>query len=406
MNKKIKIGLLGYGVVGSGFIDVVEKNKCKNDIEISKILVNNIEKHRNKEYYDVVTESIDEVFDSNIDILVEVMGNIAPTFEYIKRALNNNIHVVTANKDLMAEKGYELTSLAIKNNVSLKFEASVAGGIPIIKSIIESLGGNRINSINAILNGTTNFILSKMYEENLSYEVALKQAQELGFAESNPDSDVLGYDAARKLAILSTLAYDKQIYWKDTYLEGITSIDEKDIEYAKQIGCKIKLIGYSKYENDRVSAFVRPVLVENDNILARIDNEFNIVVVNGDSVGEVSFVGKGAGSLATGSAVYSDVLDIIDNRISNIESFGKEKIIIKQTIKERCGALLRFINYNKIEIINIINSCLINYEILNNDDKELVILVNANSEYEINNSLCLIKDKGYCEKYNKLLKIV
>lgn len=406
MNKKIRIGLLGYGVVGSGFIDVVEKNKCKNDIEISKILVNNIEKHRNKEYYDVVTESIDEVFDSNIDILVEVMGNIAPTFEYIKRALNNNIHVVTANKDLMAEKGYELTSLAIKNNVSLKFEASVAGGIPIIKSIIESLGGNRINSINAILNGTTNFILSKMYEENLSYEVALKQAQELGFAESNPDSDVLGYDAARKLAILSTLAYDKQIYWKDTYLEGITSIDEKDIEYAKQIGCKIKLIGYSKYENDRVSAFVRPVLVENDNILARIDNEFNIVVVNGDSVGEVSFVGKGAGSLATGSAVYSDVVDIIDNRISNIESFGKEKIIIKQTIKERCGALLRFINYNKIEIINIINSCLINYEILNNDDKELVILVNANSEYEINNSLCLIKDKGYCEKYNKLLKIV
>ncbi len=354
----------------------------------------------------MVTESIDEVFGSNIDILVEVMGNIAPTFEYIKRALNNNIHVVTANKDLMAEKGYELTSLAIKNNVSLKFEASVAGGIPIIKSIIESLGGNRINSINAILNGTTNFILSKMYEENLSYEVALKQAQELGFAESNPDSDVLGYDAARKLAILSTLAYDKQIYWKDTYLEGITSIDEKDIEYAKQIGCKIKLIGYSKYENDRVSAFVRPVLVENDNILARIDNEFNIVVVNGDSVGEVSFVGKGAGSLATGSAVYSDVVDIIDNRISNIESFGKEKIIIKQTIKERCGALLRFINYNKIEIINIINSCLINYEILNNDDKELVILVNANSEYEINNSLCLIKDKGYCEKYNKLLKIV
>ena len=147
-------------------------------------------------------------------------------------------------------------------------------------------------------------------------------------------------------------------------------------------------------------------MVENDNILARIDNEFNIVVVNGDSVGEVSFVGKGAGSLATGSAVYSDVVDIIDNRISNIESFGKEKIIIKQTIKERCGALLRFINYNKIEIINIINSCLINYEILNNDDKELVILVNANSEYEINNSLCLIKDKGYCEKYNKLLKIV
>lgn len=406
MNNKIKIGVLGYGTVGSGFIEIIEKNKEKNDIEVYKILVNNKEKHRNRKHFDIVTDDVNEVFKCDIDILVEAMGNLNPTFEYIKRALNNGIHVVTANKDLMAEYGYELTEIAIRNNVSLKFEASVAGGIPIIKSIIESLGGNRINSINAILNGTTNFILSKMYEENLSYDVALKQAQELGFAESNPDSDVLGYDAARKLAILSTLAYDKQIYWKDAYLEGITEIDEKDIEYAKQLECKIKLIGQSRYENDKVSAFVRPVLLGKDNILSRIDNEFNIVVVNGDSVGEVSFVGKGAGSLATGSAVYSDVIDIIDNRISNVESFTKEKINIKQIVREKCGALLRFKNYNRKDILKVIEDCLIDYEVLNDDDDELVILVNANSEYEINNSLCLIKDKGYCEKYNKLLKIV
>ncbi len=162
---------------------------------------------------------------------------------------------------MLAECGDELAKLASENKVSIKFEASVAGGIPVLKPIIESLEGNNIDSINAILNGTTNFILSKMYDENLSYDMALRQAQELGFAEANPESDVLGYDAARKLSILSTLAYDNRVYWKDVYLEGITDIDEKILNTQK-LNCKIKLIGQSKYENDKVSAFVRPVLVE------------------------------------------------------------------------------------------------------------------------------------------------
>ncbi|KPI52620.1 homoserine dehydrogenase [Clostridioides difficile] len=404
MENKVKIGVLGYGTVGSGLIDIIDNNKEKRNIEIVGILVNNLEKHKGKKYSNIITNNIDDIFEKDIDILVEVMGGLEPTLSYIKKALNNKIHVVTANKDLLAECGDELAKLASENKVSIKFEASVAGGIPVLKPIIESLEGNNIDSINAILNGTTNFILSKMYDENLSYDMALKQAQELGFAEANPESDVLGYDAARKLSILSTLAYDNRVYWKDVYLEGITDIDEKDIEYAKKLNCKIKLIGQSKYENDKVSAFVRPVLVEKDNILARIDNEFNAVIVNGDSVGEVSFVGKGAGSLATGSAVYSDVIDIIDNRVSSIDSFTKDKIQVNKIVREKCGALLRFKKCNKDEILNIVENCLVKYDVLNDDD-ELAIMVYADSEYEINNSLCLIKDKGYCEKMNKMLKI-
>lgn len=399
----IKVGILGYGTVGSGLVDIIINND--NNIEIVGILVNDLDKYIGREHFELVTNDIEDIFNKDIDILVEVMGGLDPTFDYIKRALENKIHVVTANKDLMAESGFKLSKLAIDNNVSLKFEASVAGGIPIIKSIMESLGGNKISGISAILNGTTNFILSQMYDKNVSYEAALKQAKELGFAEANPESDVLGYDAARKLAILSTIAYNKKVYWKDVYIEGITEIDEIDIEYAKKLKCKIKLVGQSKYEDNVVSAFVRPVLVEDDNMLSKVDNEFNIVIVNGDYVGDVSFVGKGAGSFATGSAVYSDLLDIVDNRNSNNNSLIEEKICARQIIGDRCSALLRFKNYNKDEVLAVIEQCIENYEILSDED-ELVILVNASSEYEINNSLCLIKDMGYCQNFNKMLKIV
>ncbi|MGL5313998.1 MAG: homoserine dehydrogenase [Peptostreptococcaceae bacterium] len=400
----MRIGILGYGTVGSGLVEVIDNNKNKRDIDIVKILVSDKFKHNGREYFDRLTTDIEEIFNSDIDILVELIGGLHPAYDYIKRALNSKIHVVTANKDLLAEYGEELVKISTQNNVSIKFEASVGGGIPVLKPLIESLEGNSIDSINAILNGTTNFILSKMYNENLSYHEALKQAQIMGFAESNPDSDVLGYDAARKLSILSTLAYDNRVYWKDLYLEGITEIDEKDIKYAKSLNCKIKLVGQSMFKDNIVSAFVRPVLVGNESILAKVDNEFNIVVVNGDSVGELSFVGKGAGKLATGSAVYSDILDILDNRVSSLSAFTKVKANINKVVKNQCCALLRFSDYKKEEILEVISKCIERFDILHDDD-ELVIMVEANSEYEIDNSLCVIKDKGYSKNINKLLKI-
>ena len=400
----MRIAILGYGTVGKGLVEMIEGNKEKRNIEITNILVRNKDKYKSSRYSDKITENIEDVFNTDIDILVELMGGLHPSYEYIKRALENKINVVTANKDMLAEYGDKLVKISKDNKVSLRFEASVGGGIPVLKPLTESLEGNDIESVYAILNGTTNFILSKMYDEGLPYEEVLKEAQDLGFAEANPEADVEGYDAARKLSILSTLAYHRRVYWKDFYLEGISNIDMKDIDYAKKMGCKIKLVGQSRKNDKTVSGFVRPVLVDNNSLLSRIDNEYNIVVLNGNSVGELSFVGKGAGKEPTGSAVYSDLIDILDKRISNIDSFMKDKIEVEKTISSNCQVLLRFKSPKKEEIIELIKACVDKYEIIEDND-ELAIMVYAVSEYEINNILCLIKDKGYCKESRKILKI-
>ena len=400
----MRIAILGYGTVGKGLVEMIEGNKERRNIEITNILVRNKDKYKSSKYSDKITENIEDVFNTDIDILVELMGGLHPSYEYIKRALENKINVVTANKDMLAEYGDKLVKISKDNKVSLRFEASVGGGIPVLKPLTESLEGNDIESVYAILNGTTNFILSKMYDEGLPYEDVLKEAQDLGFAEANPEADVEGYDAARKLSILSTLAYHRRVYWKDFYLEGISNIDMKDIDYAKKMGCKIKLVGQSRKNDKTVSGFVRPVLVDNNSLLSKIDNEYNIVVLNGNSVGELSFVGKGAGKEPTGSAVYSDLIDILDKRISNIDSFMKDKIEVEKTISSNCQVLLRFKSPKKEEIIELIKACVDKYEIIEDND-ELAIMVYADSEYEINNILCLIKDKGYCKESRKILKI-
>ena len=400
----MKIGILGYGTVASGLVDIIDNNKDKRDISIEGILVRDVSKHAHRKHSDVLTSDIEDIFNKDVDVIVELLGGLHPSYEYLKRALENKINVVTANKDMLAEFGGELVSLAKENGVCIKFEASVGGGIPVLKPLIESLEGNEIDSISAILNGTTNFILSKMYDENLSYDEALKQAQELGFAEANPESDVMGYDAGRKLSILSTLSFKKRIYWKDFYLEGINNIEPKDIEYAKQLGCKIKLVGRSKIHDGKVNGYVRPVLVGNDDIISKIDNEFNIIVVNGDFLGEVSFVGKGAGKDATGSAVYADVLDIYDHRLNNVDAFIKEKVDVDKVVSHECQALLRFKNPQQDKIISVLKYKLISSKIIAQDD-ELAVVVNAPSECAINDSIKFIEDNKYCEDASKILKL-
>ena len=400
----MKIGILGYGTVASGLVDIIDNNKDKRDISIEGILVRDVSKHAHRKYSDVLTSDIEDIFNKDVDVIVELLGGLHPSYEYLKRALENKINVVTANKDMLAEFGGELVSLAKENGVCIKFEASVGGGIPVLKPLIESLEGNEIDSISAILNGTTNFILSKMYDENLSYDEALKQAQELGFAEANPESDVMGYDAGRKLSILSTLSFKKRIYWKDFYLEGINNIEPKDIEYAKQLGCKIKLVGRSKIHDGKVNGYVRPVLVGNDDIISKIDNEFNIIVVNGDFLGEVSFVGKGAGKDATGSAVYADLLDIYDHRLNNVDAFIKEKVDVDKFVSHECQALLRFKKPQQDKIISVLKDKLISSKIIAQDD-ELAVVVNAPSECAINDSIKFIEDNKYCEDASKILKL-
>ena len=304
----MKIAILGYGTVGKGLVEIIEGNKNKRNIQIEGILVRNKEKYKSSKYNDIITENIEDIFDKEIDILVELMGGLHPSYEYIKRALKNNINVVTANKDMLAEYGDKLVKIAKENNVSLRFEASVGGGIPVLKPLTESLEGNDIESMYAILNGTTNFILSKMYDEGLPYEKVLKEAQELGFAEANPEADVEGYDAARKLSILSTLAYHRRVYWKDFYLEGISNLDMKDMDYAKKLGYRFKMIAQAKEVNDGIGIDVAATLVNKKELVANVMDAYNVVEIDNDYVENIIYYGKGAGRYVTASAVVSDII--------------------------------------------------------------------------------------------------
>lgn len=360
------IAVLGYGTVGTGLLDLIDKNrernKISNDIGISSILVKNRNKHENKKYYSLVTQNVDEVFSKPSDIVIEVMGGVSPAYEYVKKAILLGKHVITANKDLIAEHGKELLDLAKYNNVTLNFEASVGGGIPILKPLIECLSGNDILSITAILNGTTNFILTKMFSENMDYESALNLAQNLGFAEANPDADVLGYDSARKLSILSTIAYKQSLKWSDISIDGITSLEPIDFEYAKNNGFSIKLVAMSKYNNKNVFACVKPMLIPLDSNLSRTNNEFNSINIYGDAVGEVTFYGKGAGMFPTASSVYGDLIDILTNKKVSFE-FSNKTASITPILNETSTYMLRINTTNETKILALLPNLFKNHNI-------------------------------------------
>lgn len=316
--KELNIALLGLGTVGSGVVKIIEENRqqikdtLNKDIVIKHILVRDKSKKRplNISQYHL-TEDIDEILeDESIDIVIEVMGGIEPTVDWLRTALKNKKHVITANKDLLAVHLELLENLAEKNGVALKFEASVAGGIPIVNAINNGLNANNISKFMGILNGTSNFILSKMTHEQTTFEDALDEAQRLGFAEADPTDDVEGVDAARKVVITSYLSFNQVIKLNDVKLTGISGTTLSDINAADSLGYKIKLIGKSTYENGQVNASVEPTLIHKAHQLAAVENEYNAIYVIGDAVGDTMFYGKGAGSLATGSAVVSDLLNV------------------------------------------------------------------------------------------------
>ncbi|MEA1975819.1 MAG: homoserine dehydrogenase [Bacillota bacterium] len=315
----MNIILLGYGTVGSGTYELIEKNKkiikekYNISITITNILVRNLEKYNHLQHKNLFTTDPNIITNNDVDVVISVMGGLKISYDYIKKALENKKHVITANKDLIAEHFIELNNLAYEHNVSLNYEASVAGGVPILKPIKNMLLGNNIDSIYSIINGTTNFILSQMYENNLTYNDALKIAQDRGFAESNPKSDVEGLDASRKLAIISMLTFNKYISWKNIKTTGITNIDSLDIQYAKQLNKKIKLFAISKKIEKGIYLGVRPVFIEKNNQLSKIDNEYNGIHLHSSLVGDLLFYGKGAGKFPTASAVFSDLLSILNN---------------------------------------------------------------------------------------------
>ena len=304
----LKIGIIGLGVVGTGVVKALSKF---DNIKILKAAVRNKNKKREVNVQYITDDPFEIANDPEIDVVVEVAGGVDPCLEVLKTAIKNKKHIVTANKELLAKFGDEIFSLANENNVTVLYEAAVAGGIPIIGPIKTTLRGNEFNKVMGILNGTTNYILTKMEEDGVSYLECLKDAQKLGYAEADPTNDVEGFDTMFKIAILSNIVFHKKIDYKKIYREGITKITQDDIKCAKELGYKIKLIGLAqKLENDELDIRVHPVLVEENSMLAKISNAINTVQLEGAPVGSVMFTGPGAGEGPTASSVVGDILAI------------------------------------------------------------------------------------------------
>ncbi len=316
--KAVKVGILGIGNVAKGTYRTLELNceKIKANtgvcIEITKILNRNPEKDRGIDIPQnvYVTDPYDIINDSEIDIVVELIGGIEPATEFMAASLSNRKHVVTANKAAIAKNGHKLQKLAEDNHVMLRFEASVAGGIPIINAITTALLSNEIDGILGIMNGTTNYILTQMTDCNKDYESVLRDAQEKGFAERDPSGDVKGYDVANKLSILMSLIFGVEIQPEDIPTQGITDITKDDIDFATHFGYKIKLLAAAGMVGNTVECNVQPALVSENHPLASVNNEFNAIFLKGNAVDDLMFYGKGAGPLPTGSAVMGDIIEI------------------------------------------------------------------------------------------------
>ena len=330
--KTVKIALLGFGTVSQGTFNLLQDNvdlitnRSGVTIEISKIFVRTPDKYTNitlPSTAQYVTNIDDVLNDESIAIVVELMGGTTFAKDCVEAALKHGKSVVTANKDLLAEAGPYLFDLAYKNHVDLRFEASVLGGIPIIRTLYDSLGGNRITELVGIMNGTTNFILSKMTDEGLSYGDVLKEAQDLGYAEADPTADVEGLDAARKLAILASISFNRRIFFEDVTVEGITKIDTEDISFGKEFGYNIKLIGIAKESSKGLSLNVYPAFVPLTHPLASVRGSYNAIYIKGNGIDDAMFYGRGAGSLPTGSSVVSDIMEVAKNVA--FESTGRFK---------------------------------------------------------------------------------
>ena len=315
--KEIKAALLGAGTVGGGVYKLVERRaaemqaKVGADLKITKVMVKNLQKKREGIPSEVLTDDWESiVHDPEISIVIELMGGVEPARTYILQALEAGKNVVTANKDLLAEHGQELMEAAERNHCDICFEAAVGGGIPIIRPLKECLAGNEITEVMGIVNGTTNYILTKMTQEGWDFDDALKEAQRLGFAEADPTADVEGLDAGRKMAILASIAFHSRVTFKDVDVKGITKITAKDIQYAKEFGYTLKLLGVARNEEGKMEVGVSPMMIPSTHPLANVNDSFNAVFVHGDAVDDAMFQGRGAGEFPTASAVVGDLISV------------------------------------------------------------------------------------------------
>ncbi len=342
----VNVAILGYGVVGSGVYEVIRKNEKSIEkktggkaIRVTHIL--DLRDFPDHEQPALFTKNFDDIInDPDVSIVVEVMGGLSPAYEYSKAALLAGKNVVTSNKALVAEHGTELMAIAKENNINYLFEASVGGGIPIIRPLSQCLLANEIEEIYGILNGTTNYILTKMITDGADFESALAEAQRLGYAERNPEADVEGHDACRKIAILASLASGKFVDWKLVKTEGITKITRSDVAFAAKYHAVIKLIGFAKLSEDgKVYIRVCPMVIPETNQLADVNGVFNAILVKGDSIGDVMFYGRGAGKLPTASAVVADVIDaakhIHTNKLMTWKKVDEDFLVDPDTVASR-----------------------------------------------------------------------
>lgn len=411
MEKNIlKIGIIGLGVVGTGVVKTLSKF---DNIEIKKAAVRNLNKKREVEVKEITNDPFEIANDPEIDVVVEVAGGIDPCLDVIKTAIKNKKHVVTANKELLAKFGDEIFNLANENNVTVLYEAAVAGGIPIIGPIKTTLRGNSFNKVMGILNGTTNYILTKMEEDNLSYEECLKQAQKLGYAEADPTNDVEGFDTMFKIAILANIVFRKKIDWKKIYREGISKITSADIKFANELGYKIKLLGVAQRieGKDALDIRVHPVLVHFENTISKINNATNTVLLEGYPVGSVMFTGPGAGEAPTASSVVGDILAIAEefsltDTILPSSRVKTDDIAIQEDISNTKNSYYIAINaQNARGVIGAIGSIcaknninlqsIIQKGIKKEDNTAFIVVITESTlEADIQNAICELKEKN------------
>lgn len=427
--KVINAALLGLGTVGTGVYKVLKgqeeemtaKIGCK--VKIRKILVRNLEKAAKKiDDPAMLTSSWEDIkSDPSIDIVIELIGGIEPARTYILDALHAGKHVVTANKDLIAVHGKELMDAAKNSHVDFLFEAAVAGGIPIIRPLKQCLAGNHMSEVMGIVNGTTNFILTKMSQENMEFKDALALATELGYAEADPTADIDGLDAGRKVAILASVAFNSRVVFDDVYIEGITKISAKDIRYAKEMGSAIKLLGVARNTDTGVEAYVCPMLIPNDHPLATVNDSYNAVFVHGDAVKDAMFFGRGAGELPTASAVVGDIFDIVRNIKANccgrIGCTCYKELPVKKMedtynryflrlhVEDRCGVLAEmtetFAKYH-VSIAQIIQK-----DSQNQDDHlaEVVVITSKVREGDFKTAVQELSNKSSVKRISKTIRV-
>ncbi|MBA3070703.1 MAG: homoserine dehydrogenase [Nitrospirae bacterium] len=376
----INVGIIGFGTVGTGTAKILLENKdvisqrIGFDINLKKIADLDIKKSRGIKLPEgILTANADEILnDPEINIVIELIGGIHPAKELILKAIRNKKHVVTANKALIATEGNEILAEAEKHGVEIGFEASVAGGIPIIKILKEGLIANRILAVYGIINGTSNYILTKMTDEGIEFSDALKEAQRLGYAEADPTYDIEGIDSAHKLAILASLAYNIPLSFNDVYKEGITRITSQDIGFAGEMVYKIKLLAIAKASDGKVELRVHPTMVPKDYLISKVDGVFNAIYVQGDAVGDTLYYGRGAGDMPTGSAVVSDVVDIGKKIVRSQESgvrsqkavrIPRSKLKVKGIEDIEAMYYFRFTAFDKPGVLSSISGVLGSYNI-------------------------------------------